>query len=383
MATTPRPKPFTLDLGDVSSVGDLRSKLTKILDNADFMFRQLYEDLSSVATDAASAGSTLPDPVTVPHGGTGKTTLTAHGVVVGEGNAAAAVTAAGAANTVLHGTGATTDPSFSAVVEADLSLSDNTTADLSTTKHGFTPKAPNDTSKFLRGDASWAAVPAGEVNRVPQPFAGKKTAWFQHVLGTNSVVGCVFNSANLASTGADFSDATYFDLSVATSGTVCHASFNGLFCYTDHLPTFRCRIKTGSDLTTIRIFAGLTAGANFANADTQTSACVGVRYSTVVPDGGFVGIAFDNTAQAATATICTIAINTVYVIEIIVTSTTSATFNIYSNTNGTLLGTQTLSSRIPTGLTGTKQLRPSITMVPQVSATRHLYVAWGYAETAG
>lgn len=40
--------------------------------------------------------------------------------------------------------------------EADLSLSDNTIADVTTSKHGFVPKAPNDTTKFLRGDATWA-----------------------------------------------------------------------------------------------------------------------------------------------------------------------------------------------------------------------------------
>jgi hypothetical protein len=44
------------------------------------------------------------------------------------------------------------------ITEAKLGLSDNTTADVSTTKHGLTPKAPNDTSKFLRGDGTWAGV---------------------------------------------------------------------------------------------------------------------------------------------------------------------------------------------------------------------------------
>jgi len=42
------------------------------------------------------------------------------------------------------------------LVETGLSLSDNTTNDVSTTKHGFAPKAPNDTTKFLRGDGTWA-----------------------------------------------------------------------------------------------------------------------------------------------------------------------------------------------------------------------------------
>lgn len=46
------------------------------------------------------------------------------------------------------------------VTEAQLSTADNTTKDVSTAKHGFVPKAPNDTTKFLRGDATWA-VPSG------------------------------------------------------------------------------------------------------------------------------------------------------------------------------------------------------------------------------
>jgi sorbitol-specific phosphotransferase system component IIA len=44
------------------------------------------------------------------------------------------------------------------LVESGLTLSDNTTNDVSTTKHGFVPKAPNDTTKFLRGDGTWSVV---------------------------------------------------------------------------------------------------------------------------------------------------------------------------------------------------------------------------------
>jgi len=44
----------------------------------------------------------------------------------------------------------------STVTELNLLLSDNTIADVSIIKHGFAPKAPNDTTKFLRGDATWA-----------------------------------------------------------------------------------------------------------------------------------------------------------------------------------------------------------------------------------
>jgi len=53
--------------------------------------------------------------------------------------------------------GATT-PDYALIKDSDLSTSDITTNDVTTSKHGFTPKAPNDTTKFLRGDATWAAA---------------------------------------------------------------------------------------------------------------------------------------------------------------------------------------------------------------------------------
>lgn len=53
----------------------------------------------------------LAAPVTVPNGGTGATSLTAHGVLLGEGTSAVVATAVGATNSVLQGsTGA--DPAF-------------------------------------------------------------------------------------------------------------------------------------------------------------------------------------------------------------------------------------------------------------------------------
>lgn len=45
----------------------------------------------------------------------------------------------------------------SSITEAMQNLSDNTTADVTTSKHGYVPKAPNNTTTFLRGDASWAS----------------------------------------------------------------------------------------------------------------------------------------------------------------------------------------------------------------------------------
>lgn len=41
------------------------------------------------------------------------------------------------------------------VTEAKMLLADNTTNNVSTSRHGFVPKAPNDTNKVLKGDGNW------------------------------------------------------------------------------------------------------------------------------------------------------------------------------------------------------------------------------------
>lgn len=45
----------------------------------------------------------------------------------------------------------------SSITEAKILLSDNTTNNVSTSRHGFVPKAPNDSSQFLNGSGSWAS----------------------------------------------------------------------------------------------------------------------------------------------------------------------------------------------------------------------------------
>ena len=49
----------------------------------------------------------------------------------------------------------------SQITEQKLSLSDVTTFDVNTSRHGFVPKAPGNTSLFLRGDGTWAVPPTG------------------------------------------------------------------------------------------------------------------------------------------------------------------------------------------------------------------------------
>ena len=51
------------------------------------------------------------------------------------------------------------------VTDANMTTTDITTNDVSTSKHGFAPKAPNDTTKFLRGDGTWAVPASGGLTK--------------------------------------------------------------------------------------------------------------------------------------------------------------------------------------------------------------------------
>jgi hypothetical protein len=71
MSITHRSKPYTLDLGDVPSLEDMRRRLQDLLENVDTMFRQVYQDLNAVesaitaldASSSSSSGTTVPSVV--------------------------------------------------------------------------------------------------------------------------------------------------------------------------------------------------------------------------------------------------------------------------------------------------------------------------------
>lgn len=47
----------------------------------------------------------------------------------------------------------------SSITEAMQLIADNTTNDVTISAHGYVPKAPNNTTQFLRGDATWSTIP--------------------------------------------------------------------------------------------------------------------------------------------------------------------------------------------------------------------------------
>mgnify|MGYP001569000268 CR=1 FL=1 len=126
----------------------------------------------------------------------------------------------GSGNSSGTNTGDQTLPTDATIVTTDV-----TTNNVSITKHGFTPKAPNNTTDFLRADATWATPPAASYTLVATLASDQAT-------GANttpvSLTGLVFTyaanstyriwfmgavSSAAATTGAGFQ----FDLSSAVT----------------------------------------------------------------------------------------------------------------------------------------------------------------------
>lgn len=121
--------------------------------------------------------------------GTTLSGLTASTALVANGSKAITSLANGGANTVLHGT---TGPAYSAVVEGDLGLTDITTANVSTTAHGFTPKLPNDSTKYLDGTGAYS-VPSGGGGSSTNFVSGFSGQW----INTNTMTTSNLNATNI------------------------------------------------------------------------------------------------------------------------------------------------------------------------------------------
>ena len=91
-------------------------------------------------------------------GGTGFSSYTIGDLLYANGTTSLAKLEGVATGNALISGGLTTAPSWGKITESHISLSDVTTLNVSTTAHGFVPKAPNSTGVFLRGDGTWAAV---------------------------------------------------------------------------------------------------------------------------------------------------------------------------------------------------------------------------------
>ena len=122
------------------------------------------------------------------------------------------------------------------LTEAALVLSDVTSNDVSVSVHGFVPKAPNDTAKFLRGDATWATpAGAGDVSSNTATSVVSELALFADTTGklikraTGTGIAYVASGVLVVTTVptiGDFTSATHTHLNAAGGGTLTEGALS-------------------------------------------------------------------------------------------------------------------------------------------------------------
>jgi len=99
--------------------------------------------------------------------------------------------AVGSSGQLLHGGSV---PAYSAVVESDISLSDITTNNATTDKHGFLPQLSNVATQFLNGQGNFA-TPAGTASAyLEQAFTSQTSVVVSHNFGAHPAVQIIDSS---------------------------------------------------------------------------------------------------------------------------------------------------------------------------------------------
>jgi hypothetical protein len=176
--------------------------------------------------------------------------------------------------------------------------------------------------------------PLADASHITDDFAD--LAWFK----THNI-GSAFKDANAS---ARFIDGSFYNLNGIQSavsdargnwsrfttntgaGNPGGYSTFGRITRLEHEPYLFVRLRTGSSVTGLRLFAGFYTfpggTASIPNAaDTQTQPCAMLRFSTSALDTGFVPLAFDGTTQTLGSQMGTVAASEEYLLGIRIYST--------------------------------------------------------------
>ncbi len=213
-------------------------------------------------TQAAVMPNTPPSPAAIPIGNaggtayapivlTGDATITSAGVVTNNALNGIAVSGTPSTGYVPTATGSTAAtwqaPAVASVFgrtgvvvaatndysEAQISFTNITTNDVSITKHGYAPKAPNDATKFLDGTGAYSTpAGSGNVSNVGTPTSGQVGVW----TGTTTLSGVtptgtgtpVFSTSPTFITGLSLSGAAdgcahFVSTVLSSTGSACGA----------------------------------------------------------------------------------------------------------------------------------------------------------------
>lgn len=238
-------------------------------------------------------GASLPDPVTVAHGGTGLTTVTQGDLLYASADGVISSLAKAASGTrVLTNLG---------------------------TNHAPT----------------WTDPTSG-LGVVPRPTVRKSFWVLSSAGGTTPTVVAVTATPN-ASTGViDASSGWLRYTTGAVSGNQAGIRTNNDLMWLDHEPLIECAIRTGASVASCTIWVALSnvgAGLITNSADQHLLKGCGFRFDSASDSGMWVPWTADGTTQTIGTAVAAIAANTVYTLSFKV-NTGAGTFDAYVN-NGT------------------------------------------------
>jgi hypothetical protein len=254
------------------------------------------------------SGGTLPDPVTVPHGGLGLTNV--------------------AAGDILYGSAAN--------VFSRLAVDNGGTRLVTNQGTSGNP---------THSDPSALSIPG----LIPLNRQWGGICWANAQTSTTPQV--TWNSSTQDIDVAVFvqdATSTWRRFSTSANGSVSGYRTTPM-CWLDHNPTLRIKIRTGASVAAVRywIIFNNNAGAFLSNSDNQAALKgFGLRFSTAAGDAGWVPWTSDGTTQTIGGSILAVAASTVYTITMKLTGTAIAyTINASTGTATLPAGAQGASMR--------------------------------------
>jgi len=156
---------------------------------------------------------------------------------------------------------------------------------------------------------------------IPHP-AVRKWWMVNSAAATYQPVGVAAPTVTVTASESNDVDSTYVNhAAAATAGTatgIISVTFD--LVRTGYNPSFMALIRTGADITNVRIWVGLFSAAPTLD---QLGAIQGVafRFATGVPDSGWVGVTSNGVTPRVTPEIAPIAVNSRYLMKLRVDNT--------------------------------------------------------------
>lgn len=266
---------------------------------------RVFDSSGNLKIGVGGSGASLPDPLTVAHGGTSLTQAAKGGLIY-----------ASAANTLALRVPDTDNDIMVPKAFCNVLFPGETAA--TDPRLGLVPRWV--ATSFFGSEGGGVASQGGfrgNASRVALSQACATAAAFSGSYATGSSTGNITLSTPTSFAIDDTS--TWETYQTAGAGSTNYSGWNSdTQTWAQHLPFCEVKFRTSSDITSFRlIFALKTSTAFLAGSDDQSGRIgVGMRYSTVAADTGFMTWTSNGTVQTVGSQIAAIAASTIYTASI-------------------------------------------------------------------